>query len=437
MRISIFGLGYVGAVSCGCFAKDGYNVIGVDISQTKVNLINQGQSPIIEDEIGEIIKQVVEEGKLRAIQDAQEAILNTDISLICVGTPSKPNGSLDLTYVERACEHSGQALKKKNDYHIIVGRSTILPGTTKNLIIPTLEKHSGKKVGADLGVCFNPEFMREGTSVYDFYNPPKTVIGADDEKSANIVKELYKDLPAEIIITSIEVSEMVKYVDNNFHAMKITFANEIGTICKKLNIDSHKVMEIFCKDTKLNISPYYFNPGFAFGGSCLPKDIRALCYKSKSMDLETPLLNSLMESNRKQINRVVNQIVRIKKKKIGVLGFSFKAGTDDLRESPIVEVIETLLGKGYSIKLYDRNVNIARLIGANKKFIEEHIPHIAQLMCENMNEVVNHAEVLIIGNNADEFKDVLDKIGEDKIIIDLVRIDKNKNSEGNYYGIAW
>lgn len=437
MNISVFGLGYVGTICCGCFAKDGHNVIGVDISKVKVDLINQGQSPIIESGIGEIISEVVNDGKLKAMQDSEEAVLNTDITLICVGTPSKPNGSLDLNYVERCCEEIGKALKKKKEYHIIVGRSTFLPGTSREIVIPTIERNSGKKVGKDFGFCYNPEFMREGSSVYDFYNPPKTVIGAIDERSANVVKELYKNLSEEIIVTLLEVSEMVKYADNNFHAVKITFANEIGRICKRLNIDSYEVMDIFCKDTKLNLSASYLMPGFAFGGSCLPKDNRALCYKARTMDVETPLLNSLLESNQKQVRNVVKVIIEKGKKKIGVLGFSFKAGTDDLRESPMVEVIETLLGKGYEIKLYDKNVNMARLMGANKQFIESHIPHIAQLMCENIEEVINDSEVLVIGNKTEEFKNVLYKISENKIVIDLVRIDRSWQTEGNYYGLLW
>lgn len=437
MKISIFGLGYVGAVSCGCLAKDGHKVIGVDISKTKIDLINAGRSPIIESEIGNIIKQAISRGRLKAISDTEEAILNSEISFVCVGTPSKANGSLDLSHIEDVCIKIGQALNKKQKYHIVVVRSTVLPGTTRNVVIPLLEKYSKKKSGIEFGVCFNPEFMREGSSVYDYYNPPKVVIGSTDEKCSKALKKIYGKLQAEKIITSIEVSEMIKYADNSFHALKITFANEIGMFCKKHSIDAREVMNIFCKDTKLNISSNYLKPGFAFGGSCLPKDIRAILYKAKMEDVELPLLNSILESNEKQIENVTSRIIQTKKNNIGILGFSFKEGTDDLRESPMIEIIETLMGKGYKIKLYDKNVNLARLIGANKRYIEERIPHIARMMCENIDEVIRDSAVIVIGNKIDKFKNVLEKTGKDKIIIDLVGSEKNKISKGNYNGIAW
>ena len=437
MKISVFGLGYVGTVCCGCLVKEGHDVIGVDISRTKVDIINAGQTPVIEQEIGELISNAVKKGRLKAVLNAEEAVLNTDVSFISVGTPSHSNGSLYLGHVENVCEHIGKALKLKTNYHTIVVRSTMLPGNTRGIVIPILEKFSGKRANKDFGVCFNPEFLREGTSVYDFYNPPKTVIGADNGESANIVREIYKNIPGKIFVTSIEVSEMIKYADNNFHAVKVTFANEIGMICKNLGIDSHEVMDIFCEDKKLNLSPYYLKPGFAFGGSCLPKDVRAIVHKSKSMDVETPLLNSLLHSNEIQIKAVIKRITSFGKKKIGFLGFSFKAGTDDLRESPVVEVIEALLGKGYSIKLYDCNVNLARLIGANKTYIEQRIPHIAQLMYEKIEDVVSDSEVIVIGNNSDEFRETLSVIGKDKIVFDLVRVNRNLQSGSNYIGLAW
>lgn len=437
MKISVFGLGYVGVVSCGCLAREGHEVVGVDVSPIKVDMINSGYSPVVEPEIGDFIKDAVGKGRLRAISNAEEAVLNTDVSFVSVGTPSQSNGSLDLGHIEKVCEQIGLALKKKDDYHVVVIRSTMFPGSAKGVVIPTLERFSNKKTGADFGVCVNPEFLREGTSVYDFYNPPKTVIGACDEKCSCLVQEIYRGIPGKLIITSIEVSEMVKYADNNFHAVKITFANEIGMICKKLGIDSHDVMDIFCEDTKLNLSPYYLKPGFAFGGSCLPKDIRALSYKSKMLDIEIPLLNSLLHSNDKQVKAVIKKIIELGKKKIGILGFSFKAGTDDLRESPVVEIIETLLGKGFFIKLYDRNVNIARLIGANKAYIEQHIPHIAELMCGNVEDVIRGSDIVVIGNKSNEFNEAISKIDGDKIIFDLVRIDRDRKSGGNYIGIAW
>jgi GDP-mannose 6-dehydrogenase len=437
MNISVFGLGYVGTVACGCLAKQGNRIIGVDVSRVKVDMINAGHSPVIEPEIDELITLGVQNGWLRATQDSDDAILNSDVTFISVGTPSQMNGSIDLRYVKMVCEQIGTALKKKPSYHVVVARSTMLPGSMRNVVIPTLERFSGKRAGSHFGVCFNPEFLREGTSVLDFFNPPKTVIGADDEPPATIVREIYQELPAETFVTSIEVSEMVKYADNNFHAVKVTFANEIGAICKSLGIDSHEVMDIFCRDKKLNISPYYLRPGFAFGGSCLPKDVNALLYQSKLMDLEVPLLRSLLESNEEQIQRAAARIIGFDRKNIGFLGFSFKAGTDDLRGSPMVTLVEMLLGKGYRVRLYDKNVSTARLMGANQSYIEQHIPHIAALMCGSPAEVVAQSDLIVVGNKAEEFTDVVESIPSSKIIVDLVRVKNRKRSGNNYFGIAW
>ena len=437
MKISVFGLGYVGVVSCGCLAKLGHQVIGVDISKMKVDMINEGHSPVVEPEIDSLISSARENGSLKATQSVEEAIGNSDVTFISVGTPSKPNGSIELRYVERVCEEIGSALRNKSDRHLVVVRSTLLPGSTRKVVIPVLERTSGKTVSRDFGICFNPEFLREGKSVYDFFNPPKTVIGTLDELSAAALREIYKNIPGKVMVTSLEVSEMVKYADNNFHAVKITFANEIGMICKTLGIDSHQVMDIFVQDQKLNISPYYLNPGFAFGGSCLPKDVNALMYQAKTMDLEIPMLQSLHRSNEHQIQTVAAKIMEFGKKRIGFLGFSFKAGTDDLRGSPIVIVAEMLLGKGCSVKLYDRNVTIARLMGANQSYIEQHIPHIAALMCASVDEVVAASDVIVIGNKADEFKQITESIPPNKIVFDLVRVRPAKMSEGNYVGLAW
>jgi GDP-mannose 6-dehydrogenase len=437
MKISIFGLGYVGAVSAGCLAKNGHKITGVDPSESKVTLINEGQTPIIEKDIDTIISDAVHAGLLSATSNAIQAIHSTDLSLICVGTPSMPNGSLNLNYVRTVCEEIGTALKDKASFHVVVIRSTMLPGTMRNVVIPTLESSSGKKSGKGFGVCINPEFLRESTAVFDFYNPPKTVIGESDTKSGDILTELYKGLDAPLIRTSIETAEMVKYTDNVWHALKVGFANEIGSICKEVGIDSHEVMNIFIKDTKLNISPYYMKPGFAFGGSCLPKDLRALTYKAKSLDVNVPILNSIIESNNNQVNRGFQSIVSKGKKKIGILGFSFKSGTDDLRESPIVEVIERLLGKGYDIKIYDKNVNIAKIVGANRNFILNHIPHISGLMVESPEEILSHSEVVIIGNNAKEFKALIPKLNKEQHLIDFVRITDNAPKNTNYDGINW
>lgn len=437
MKISVFGLGYVGAVSAGVLAKDGHQVIGVDPSATKVALINAGNTPIIEKDIGEIIALAVADGRLRATSDVADAIANSELSLVCVGTPSQLNGSLDLTYVRRVCEEIGAALHGKSDFHVVVARSTILPGTMRDVIIPTLEDSSGKRAGTEFGVCNNPEFLREGTAVYDFYNPPKTVIGETDSRSGDILARLYGNLDAPLVRTDVATAEMVKYTDNVWHALKVGFANEIGNICKAVGLDGHRVMDIFCQDTKLNISPYYLKPGFAFGGSCLPKDVRALTYKARSVDLDMPILNAIIPSNERQVEKGVKMITSYGKKKVGILGFAFKAGTDDLRESPLVEVIERLIGKGYDLKLYDRNVSLAALTGANRHFILNHIPHISRLMVSSMEEVLAFAEVLVIGNGTEEFKTIPDRLRAGQIAVDFVRISPSSSQPGRYEGICW
>lgn len=438
MRISIFGLGYVGAVSAGCLAQDGHEVIGVDTYLPKVNAINAGQTPIIEKDIGKIIKTAVKEGNLRATTDVADAVMHSEISLLCVGTPSQDNGSLDLKYVRQVCAEIGAALRNEDRFHVVVARSTMLPGSMRSVVIPTLEEYSGKKAGKDFGVCNNPEFLRESTAVHDYFHPPKTVIGETDSRSGDMLASLYTAMDAPLIRTGIETAEMVKYTDNVWHALKIGFANEIGNICKELGVDGHKVMDIFCQDTKLNLSPYYLKPGFAFGGSCLPKDCRALTYKAKSLDIDVPILEAILLSNEKQVDRGMKLIVNGgRKKKIGVLGFAFKAGTDDLRESPMVEVIERLIGKGYDLKLYDQNVNVASLIGANKEYILTHIPHIYSLMETNIETVIEHADTLVIGTNDEEFESLGDRIGVDQDVVDLVRLRKVAATAGHYQGICW
>lgn len=437
MRISIFGLGYVGAVSAACLAKEGHDVIGVDPNKAKVDLINQGITPIIENDVAGMIKNAVADGKLRAVVDVKEAIGKSEVSLICVGTPSQLNGSLDYKYLRRVCEEIGTSLKEKPDYHVVVARSTMLPGSMRDVVIPILKEFSEKKAGTDFGVCFNPEFLREGSAVYDFYNPPKTVIGETDIRAGDLLASLYEKMDAPLIRTDIETAEMVKYTDNVWHATKVGFANEIGNVCKKLGIDGHKVMNIFCQDTKLNLSSYYMKPGFAFGGSCLPKDVRALTYKGRALDLDLPILNALLASNERQIEHGLRMIIEKGHRKIGILGFSFKSGTDDLRESPIVEIIERLLGKGYDIRIYDRNVNLSKLIGANRDYILNRIPHIARLMVDNMAEVLDHAETVVVGNADPEFRTVVDRIGEGQCVVDFVRVVDKRSEEGKYDGICW
>ncbi len=443
MKISIFGLGYVGCVSAACLAKVGHEVIGVDVNPVKVNLMNEGKSPIVEKDVGEILHNAVKSnqyapGKLVATTDTERAVLESEISLICVGTPSNENGSLKLDYVRRCAHDIGLGIAKKSTYHLVVARSTMLPGSVEDVILKELEAASGKQIGVDFGVAINPEFLRESTSVYDFFNPPMTVIGQYDKKSGELLEKMYLFLDAPLEITDIKTAEMMKYACNCFHAAKVTFANEIGSICKSIGVDSHKVMDIFCMDDKLNLSSYYLKPGFAFGGSCLPKDLRALNYKAKSSDVEVPLLASIITSNKVQIERVIDKIVQTGIKNVGFVGLSFKAGTDDLRESPLVILVEALIGKGFEIKIFDRNVSLARLVGANKDYIEKEIPHIAKLMTGEINDVIQYSDLIVIGNKAEEASYVLKHVRDSTKIFDLVRVSESLDGLSKAYeGVCW
>jgi GDP-mannose 6-dehydrogenase len=438
MNVSVFGLGYVGSVSAASFAADGHTVVGVDVNPDKVASLNQGRSPIVEKGLDELIRENTANGRLRATTSTADAVRDTELSLICVGTPSRKNGSLDLTYLERVAEQIGEALKDKDDYHVVVVRSTVLPGTTHEVVIPALERTSGKKYGTGFGVSVNPEFLREGTAIHDFRHPPLTLVGHNYRSDAEPTKALYARVDAPIETTTIRTAEMMKYASNTWHALKVTFANEIGNICKRLEIDSHEVMEIFCKDTKLNLSSYYMKPGFAFGGSCLPKDVRALQYRAKEVDLDMPVIQAILGSNLLQIQHAIDEIVDTGKKKVGLLGFSFKAGTDDLRESPIVILAEALLGKGYQLCIYDKNVSLARLVGANKEYINKQIPHLSSLLTDTIDEVLDNSEVIVVGNAAPEFGDALTRTRPDQIIMDLVRVKTDRAQiPGDYRGICW
>jgi GDP-mannose 6-dehydrogenase len=434
----VFGLGYVGSVSAAAFAADGHSVVGVDVNPDKVASLNEGRSPIVEKGLDDLIRDGAARGALRATTSTTQAIAGTDLSLICVGTPSRRNGSLDLTYLARVCEQIGEALRDKPTYHVVVVRSTVLPGTTRDVVIPALEKTSGKKYGAGFGVTVNPEFLREGTAIHDFHHPPLTLVGHNYQSDAQPTEALYATIQAPLITTSIRTAEMIKYASNTWHALKVCFANEIGNLCKRLEIDSHEVMDIFCRDHKLNLSSYYMKPGFAFGGSCLPKDVRALQYRAKEVDLDMPVIQSILGSNQLQIQHAVERIVETGRKRIGLLGFSFKAGTDDLRESPIVILAETLLGKGYQLRIYDRNVSIARLVGANRAYINQQIPHLSSLLCEAIDEVLDGSDVIVVGNAAPEFSDALTRTRPDQIILDLVRVSTRRDEiPGQYEGICW
>jgi len=435
MKLSVFGLGYVGCVSAACFSRAGHEVIGVDSNPLKVEVINAGQAPIIEPGMEDLIVAAVKAQRLRATTDVASAIAGSDLSLVCVGTPSNHNGSLDLRHIKRVCQEIGVALEDKRGYHIVAIRSTMLPGTVAGTVIPALEVYSGKRGGRDFGVAVNPEFLREGSSIHDFNNPPFTLIGADDEDAAAPLGKLYAHLSAPVLKVGIKDAEMVKYACNSFHALKVTFANEIGMICKSLGVDSHRVMEVFCHDTKLNLSPYYLRPGFAFGGSCLPKDLRALTHRAKEEDVSVPMLDSILVSNQRQIERAVEMVLRTGRKKVGVLGLSFKPNTDDLRESPMVTLVERLIGKGLKLAIYDREVELARLFGANKEFIENEIPHISSLMRGELQEVIETAEVIVIGKQDTEFRAIAGASG--RCVVDLVRLIEHEEGRNNYQGICW
>ena len=437
-KVSIFGLGYVGSVSAACLANKGIQVIGVDVNKTKVDLINLGEAVIVEPELKELTSNAVRNGFLRATLDVSDAIFNSDLSFICVATPSKKDSSLDLQYVKRICEDIGRILKEKNEHHILVIRSTMFPGSIRNTVIPTLEYYSDKLAGKDFSVCINPEFMKEGSAVYDYYHPPKNVVGTSEQSIKDILSEINyccTNMPTTFI--TIEEAEILKYANNIWHALKVGFANEIGNVCKSLKIDSHLVMDVFCKDLTLNLSPYYLKPGFAFGGSCLPKDLRAFLYESKHLNLNLPIINSVLPSNRLQIDKAISMIIEQGNKRIGILGFSFKANTDDLRESPVVELIERLIGKGYELALFDKNISEAKLQGANRDYILNHIPHISQLMVNSIDELLTNSQTIVIGNKASEFECIFDKLRDDQIIVDLVRIRNEPPSSKQYTGICW
>ncbi len=437
MKIAIFGLGYVGAVSAACLSKEGHTVIGVDANDAKVDLINSGQTPVIEKEIGEMIAEAVDVGSLRATTDAAMAVVESDLAIVCVGTPSQSNGNLGLTFIRRVCEDIGAALKEKDAYSAVVIRSTVLPGTIREVVIPAMERTSGKRAGEDFGVGFFPEFLREGTAVYDFYNPPKIVVATSDDRSFAMLEELNANFAVPVIRAEFETAEMVKYADNSWHAVKVAFANEIGSISKSLEIDGGEVMNIFCQDRKLNISDKYLRPGFAFGGSCLPKDVRALVYKGRHLDLDLPLLNSVLPSNERHVDRALKMVLDLNERRVGVLGLSFKAGTDDLRESPVVELVERLLGKGHDIRIFDRNVNLSRLVGANRAYVFEHLPHIANLLVDDVDEVVNQDGPIVIGNNDTYFSEVVGRLNDSRRVIDLVRIAEGETQGSGYNGICW
>ncbi|MGH4019218.1 MAG: nucleotide sugar dehydrogenase [Pseudonocardiaceae bacterium] len=439
VSLSVFGLGYVGCVSAACLASRGHRVIGVDANPAKGEFLRRGTSPVLEERIGELTAESVASGLLTVSDDPEQAVLDTDITLVCVGTPSEPGGGLSTRYLEHATEDIARALATKAGWHVVVFRSTMVPRTCENVLIPALERVSGKRVGTDFGVCLNPEFLREGTSVRDFLDPPKTVVGESDPRSGEMVMRLYDGLPGPRFRLPIAAAEMTKYVDNSFHAVKVTFANEIGAICRSLGLDSHTIMDVFLADTKLNISSAYLRPGFAFGGSCLPKDLRALTHAARHHDVDVPLLANVLPSNEAHLRRAVDVVTSSGRRRVGIFGLSFKPGTDDLRESPLVELAERLVGKGYQLKIYDANVCMSRLTGANRAYIAERLPHLGELLTDDADEVVEHAEVCIAGTREPVIVSAIDRCTNDRLVIDLVRLPgaERRRDDNTYVGIGW
>lgn len=433
MDISIFGLGYVGCVGIGCLASQGHKMVGVDVSVEKVDLINSGKPTIIEQGIADLIRQGSLDGKITATTDYRDAVRNTDISFLCVGTPSGKDGHLNLNYIVETARQIGSALKEKETFHIVVIRSTVFPGTNER-ITSIIEQESGKKVGEGFAVVSNPEFLREGTAVHDFLNPPLTVLGGSCQRALETMRQLYSFSEAPVEVVSIGVAEMIKYVNNTYHALKVTFANEVGDVCKKIGVDSHELMRIFCMDTELNISSYYFKPGFAYGGSCLPKDLKGLQTLAHDVNVTAPVLDAIDKSNEAHIREALNMIESTEAKRIGVLGLSFKAGTDDMRNSPIITIVKQLQENGCEVRIYDSNVTASQLLGANKKTIQEKLPGFDNMLCPNLADVLEWADALVVTNKAPEFRSLT--VAEGKPIIDLVRIKELENNSG-YQGICW
>jgi len=437
-RISIFGLGYVGAVSLACLARDGHRVIGVDIDPVKLDLIRARKSPILEEGIQELMRDVVDSGRVAVTTDAARAIHDTDVTFICVGTPSAANGSQDLGAIVRLAEQIGAALKTKRGFHTLVVRSTVQPGTLEEKIEPILERESGKQSGVDFGLAFQPEFLREGSSIRDYDHPPYTIVGANCEAAVEAVREIFQHLDARFLVTSVRVAEALKMSCNAFHALKITFANEIGRVSQALGIDAHEVMRLVCADTRLNISPAYLKPGFAFGGSCLPKDLRALAQIARQHDLEIPMLASVLTSNQVHIDHAVSKILKLGRPRVGMLGLSFKTGTDDMRESPLVMVAKRLIGEGCELRIFDPEVQLSRLLGANRSYIERHIPHLGSLLCDEIGAMIDPSEVILVGLQQQALDAALQaRVRPDQYLIDLVNLPNRDLLRCRYEGVCW
>jgi GDP-mannose 6-dehydrogenase len=436
MRISIFGIGYVGAVSAACLAADGHEVVAVDTNAHKVKMLNDGVAPIVEAGLAELAREGVRGSRLRATTDVQGAINDSDCSIVCVGTPSRANGDLDLSQVARVCESIGAALARKGTFHAVIVRSTMLPGSMRGVVQPALEKGSGKKADQDFGLAIFPEFLREGSAIRDYREAGTVIIGVSEARTESLLREINKGVSAQIHVTDLETAEAVKYANNAWHAAKIVFANEVGAFCKAHDIDSHKVMEIVCADRRLNVSTAYMRPGFAYGGSCLPKDLRAVRYRAKQRDLPLPMLNALAESNEGLIDAVAETVMAAGNRRIGMIGLSFKGGTDDLRESPAVALAERLFGKGYDLKIFDANVNYSKLMGSNLTYIQSHIPHLSERLTDDLAGVIQHADTLVV-THSDLGGASLPVLRPEQTVIDLVRLPGLANAGGRYIGLHW
>jgi GDP-mannose 6-dehydrogenase len=437
MRVVVVGLGYVGSVCSACLASRGSSVVGVDTSEFKVSRIESGQSPIVERGLEQLIADARRAGTLRATTRIAEALPGADVVLLCVGTPSAEDGSLSLEHVLRAAAEVGGALRGAGRFVTVVMRSTMLPGSVEDHILPVIEQASGLKADADFGVAYNPEFLREGSAVADFFGAELTVIGARHSRSADSLRALYQGI-GEIVVTPIRTAELLKYVNNSYHALKVTFANEVGRLCKREGIDSHQVMELFCRDTRLNLGRYYFKPGFAFGGSCLPKDLRAIQHRARSRDLDLPVIASITRSNELHIEAAIQLVERLRRRRVGVLGLSFKAETDDLRESPILRVVGALVGKGYSMLLHDPNLNLEHLLGANRRFVESEVPYLPERLRASVGEVVEGSEVVVVANESKEYRGVGALLKPGQALVDLVHaVDPASVAHGEYHGLAW
>ncbi len=436
MRISVFGLGYVGAVSCACLAKLGHTVVGVDVAEEKVARLNRGECPIIEDGLPEIVKQMHAEGKITATTDAAKAVNDTDVALVCVGTPSTPSGGVNAKYLEAVCKQIGELVRDSDkEFFTVLSRSTSLP-VVHDRLVEILAESAGCEMGDRIGYVCHPEFLREGAAVADFFDPPKIVFGATDDKSAEVCKQLYPGIEAESFFLDMRIAAMVKYADNCYHAVKVTFANEIGVICREMDIDATKVMEVFCRDRKLNISARYLRPGMAYGGSCLPKDLRALLDMSRQTAAPLPMLKGVSKSNKVQIEALMKRIISPDRPRVGLIGLAFKEGTDDIRESPMVTMVEQLCGKGHPVRIYDKHLSVQALVGANRSFALQSIPHLAELLSQDLQGVISESDVVLVSHKLTPEQWASIKWRDDQRVLDLAKVDELRGAPG-YQGLYW